>query len=164
MTQETLNNAKLWSDGQSILQKFCYLLQWKNAQKLKNFVQTGSKFYQTLNEPTKVCLRVLTFCQSGEISTNLFTLPIGVLESIHIVHFIKYICNAIFLWSRHIGRVGLVKLSLWCKDLFKCFNLGLPFQIQQYLENSIKFYFINSCLKIMNNYLCCREGQIIPGY
>ena len=119
---------------------------------MKICLKAQTKFYQTLNEPTKVCQIVLTFCQSGEISTNLFTLPIGVLESIHIVHFIKYICNAIFLWSRHIGRVGLVKLSLWCKDLFKCFNLGLPFQIQQYLENSIKLFFINSLRLVFKNY------------
>ena len=38
------------------------------------FAKVGSKYYKTLSKPLKVCLRLLTFGQSGEISPNLVTL------------------------------------------------------------------------------------------
>ena len=50
--------------------KFCSQQQWIFAQKHKMLIQI---FYQTLNKPIKVCKRVLTFCQSGEISSDLVT-------------------------------------------------------------------------------------------
>ena len=37
--------------------------------------QTVSKFSQILNLPSKYCQRLQRFCQNGEISSNLVTLP-----------------------------------------------------------------------------------------
>ena len=52
----------------------CNLQLWKIAPK-HFFAKVSSKYYQTLNKPSNVCLRLLTFGQSGgEISPNLVTL------------------------------------------------------------------------------------------
>ena len=44
--------------------------------KLIKFAKVGSKFCQTKNKPSKVCLDFLNVCPSGEISPNLPTLVV----------------------------------------------------------------------------------------
>lgn len=46
----------------------------KICPKAWNVAKVGSNFYQTLNKPTKVYQRVLTFCQNSEI------LPLNVID------------------------------------------------------------------------------------
>ena len=44
------------------------------AQYQQHFTNVGKISFQTLNEPSQNCQRLLIFCQSGEISPNLVTL------------------------------------------------------------------------------------------
>ena len=64
----------VWPDGYNI---FHDLDTYNNSNwpKIHNkFAKVGSKVCQTLNIPTKVCLRLFKVCPSGEISPNLVTL------------------------------------------------------------------------------------------
>ena len=53
---------------------FGHLQQFKLAQKCHNFAKVGSAFSQIRNKQSKICQRLVNFCQSGEISPNLVTL------------------------------------------------------------------------------------------
>ena len=53
---------------------FGHLQQEKVAQNHNNVAKIGSKFCQTLNNPSTIWQRFIKFCQRGEISPNLVTL------------------------------------------------------------------------------------------
>ena len=64
----------VWPDDFSCCLMFGHLEQWKLAKWYKRFAKVGSKIWPAINKPTKSWLRVLIFCQSGGISSNLVTL------------------------------------------------------------------------------------------
>ena len=61
---------------------FGHLHQWNWAQKCHKFAKVGSAFCQIRNKPLKICQRHVNCCQSGEISPNLVTLPVGLVEKL----------------------------------------------------------------------------------
>ena len=57
--------------------KFGHLQQCEFDQRHTKFTKEGSKFCVILNVPSKLCQRLVRFCQSGEISPNLVSLALA---------------------------------------------------------------------------------------
>ena len=65
------SSVTIWLDHFS---KFGHLQQWKLAQWCHKFAKVGSALCQIRDKPSKICQRLVNFCQSVKNLPNLVTL------------------------------------------------------------------------------------------
>ena len=93
--------ARLFLQYLGLLQQGTFALWHKKVAKV------GSQFCHVLNKPSKKFARLINFCQSGEISSNLVTLFVV------IVGLLSF--QVILVLGKYIGAMVPVHGSIWLR-------------------------------------------------